>query len=238
MMAYISKTQTGTYYSEEEGVEYNEYLPPAKWVKVMKKRWAEELRLKGTIRFGNLEEYRNWENPILGDKNDGQGMYVMNGDEYHTDSMSEIYAWCASLPGISHRRILDIAKSNNYDCVVEIKCALKFIERISKSLHSKDRGNSTPHLHCGKVQYNRGDQASMKTLNNQKFNFNVFQKSKTFCKDKEYRLSLTRVPIISCTRTDPLELPHKECIFLDIGNCSDIITIKKLSSTRRWRCLP
>ena len=74
MMAYISKTQTGTYYLKEGGVEYNEYLPPAKWVKVMKKRWAEELRLKGTIRFGNLEEYRNWENPILGDKNDGQGM--------------------------------------------------------------------------------------------------------------------------------------------------------------------
>ena len=235
MMAYISKTRTGTYCLKEEGVEYNEYLPPAKWVKVMKKRWAEELRLKGTIRFGNLEEYRNWENEILGDKNDGQGMHVMNDCEYHTNSMNEIYAWCASLPGISHRRILDIAKSNNYDCIVEIKCALKFIERISKSLHAKDRRNSTLHLHCGKVQYDRGDQVSMKRLNNQKFHFNVFQKGNTFCKDKEYRLSLTRAPIIPCTRTGPFELPYKECIFLDIGNCSDIITIKKLSSTRRWR---
>ena len=118
MMAGMIKTQTGTLYSKKEGVEYNEDPPPDKLVKVMKKRWAEELRLKGAIRFGNLEEYRNWENEILGDANDGKGMYVMNGDEYHTDSMNEIYAWCASLPGISHRRILEIAKSNNYDCVV------------------------------------------------------------------------------------------------------------------------
>lgn len=32
------------------------------------------------------------------------------------------------------------------------------------------------------------------------------KKSNTFCKDKEYRLSLTRVPIMPCTRTGPLEL--------------------------------
>lgn len=135
MMVDIMKTQTGTFYSEKEGVEYNEYPPPAKLVKAMEKRWAGEL-IKGAIRFLNLEEYRSWENPILGDKNDGQGMYVMNDHEYHTDSMNPIYAWCASLPGISHGRILDMAKSNNYDCIVEIKCARKFIKRISKSLQS------------------------------------------------------------------------------------------------------
>ena len=235
MMADIIKTQKGTFYSEKEGVEYNEYPPPAKLIKVMKKRWAEELKLKGAIRFVSLEEYRKWENSILGDTNDGKGMYVMSGHEYHTDSMDEIYAWCASLPGISHRRILDIAESSDYDCLVEIKCARKFIERISKSLHSKDRRNSTLHLHCGKVQYNRGDKVSIGTLNNQKFHFNIFQKSSTFREDKEYRLSLTRVPIIPCTRTGHLE---PEYISLHIGNCSYIITIKKLSSMKKWRCLP
>ena len=71
-MADIIKTQTGTFYSEKEGVEYNEYPPPGKLIKVMKKFWAEKLRLKGAIRFGNLEEYRNWENEILGDANDGK----------------------------------------------------------------------------------------------------------------------------------------------------------------------
>ena len=228
MMVDITKTLTGTFYSEKEGVEYNEYPPPAKLIKVMKKCWAEELKLKGAIRFGNLEEYRSWENKVLGDKNDGQGMHAVNGHEYHTGSMNPIYAWCASLPGISHGRIREIAKSNHYDCLVEIKCARKFIERISKSLHSKCQGNSTLRLHCGKVQYDRGNVVSIGTLNNQKFHFNVFQKSSTFRKDKEYRLSIT----------GPLRPPHKKCISLDIGNCSDIITIKKLSSTRRWKCLP
>ena len=227
MMVDIKKTLTGTFHSEKEGVEYNEHPPPAKLIKVMKKCWAEEL-IKGAIRFGNLEGYRSWENQVLGDKNDGQGMYVMNGHEYHTDSMNPIYAWCASLPEISYRRIRKIAKSNNYDCLVEIKCARKFIGRISKSLHAKYRGNSTLPLHCGKVQYDHGDVVSIGTLNNQKFHFNVFQKSSTFRKDKEYRLSIT----------GPLGPPHEKCISLDIGKCSDIITIKKLPSTRRWICLP
>ena len=226
MMANITKTLTGTFYSEKEGVEYNEYPPPAKLIKVMKKCWAKKL-IEGDIRFGNLEEYRSWENKVLGDKNEGQGMYVMRGHEYHTGSMNPVYAWCASLPGISHGRIWDIAKSNNYDYLVEIKCARKFIERISKSLQLKYWEKSAPHLHCGKVKYDRGSKVSKKTLNKQKFHFNIFQKSSTFRKDKEYRLSIT----------GPLGPPHKECIFLDIGNCADIITIKKLSSTKRWRCL-
>lgn len=53
-MAEIIKTPTGTLVIA--GTEYNEYPPPQKLFRVMKRCWAEELKNKGSIRFGNLEE--------------------------------------------------------------------------------------------------------------------------------------------------------------------------------------
>ena len=59
-------------------------------------------------------------------------------------------------------------------------------------------------------------------------NGRVFQKSSTFRKDKEYRLSITRISF---------EKDYGKCICINIGDCSDIINIRELPSTKRWRCL-
>jgi hypothetical protein len=169
------------------------------------------------MRFGNLEGYRRWENKILGDENDGNGMYTMNGHPYNTGSANEVFAWCTSLQEISDKRILEIAKSNDYDCIVEIKSPLKLIERISVSLQSNYHGNLI--LHCGNVKYDRGREVDKETLNNQQFHFNVFQKNNKFQEDKECRLSITNYS---------LKKVYGDYVCFDIGNCSDLIKVKEL----------
>ncbi|MDY6903286.1 MAG: hypothetical protein SWH61_01250 [Thermodesulfobacteriota bacterium] len=87
------------------GVEYNTYPPPSALVKVMKSRWAKELISFGSIRFGSLKSYREWENDILGDTNDGKGMFRMMGHPYNAGSINPVYAWCTSFPSITAERI-------------------------------------------------------------------------------------------------------------------------------------
>jgi hypothetical protein len=214
-MMKISKTESGTLIVD--GIEYNAYPPPGKLIKVMKRCRAEEFISQGTMRFGNLKEYRKWENKILGDENDGNGMYAMNGHQYNTGSVNEVFAWCTSLPEISNKRIREIAKSNNYDCIVEIISPLELFRRISKSLGGKYKGDFI--LHCGNVSYDRGYEVDKATLNNQQFHFNVFQKGTHFKSDKEYRLSITNYS---------MKTKYDECVFVTIGDCHDIIELKDL----------
>ncbi len=200
-----------------KGVEYNEYPPPVKLVKVMKRCWADELISKGAMRFGNLEVYRSWENKILGDENDGNGMYTMKGHQYNTGSANEVFAWCTSFPEISDKRILEIAKSNNYDCIVEINSPLELFQRISRALGNEYNGDFI--LHCGPVSYDRGSEVDKEALNSQQFHFNVFQKGINFQGDNEYRLSITNYS---------LKKNYGSVVFVHIGNCSDIVEIKEL----------
>jgi hypothetical protein len=214
-MNQINKTDSGTFFVE--GVEYNDYPPPEKLIKVMKKSYAEEFISKGTMRFGSLESYRKWENKELGDVNDGIGMYAINGHEFTTGSANEVFAWCASKPSISSERVLEIAKESDYECIVEIISPIKLIRRIVKKLHFFL--NEIYILHCGSISYDRGSEIEKQILNSQKFHYNVFQKRIKFCVDKEYRLSITNYLQGNY---------HRDSFFVHLGNCSDIVQIKDL----------
>jgi hypothetical protein len=214
-MKEITKTETGTFIVR--GVEYNDYPPPGKLIKVMKRCRAEGLISHGTMRFGNLEEYRKWENEVLGDINDGNGVYTMDGHQYNTGSSNEVFAWCTSLPEISNKRVLEIAQSNEYECLVDISSPLEFFRHISKALSFEYNGDFI--LHCGSVSYDRGSEVDKATLNSQQFHFNVFQKDTKFQDDKEYRLSITNSSLKRC---------YGNGVFVNIGSCSDILQIKEL----------
>jgi len=205
------RTQSGTEIAE--GVEYNTYPPPDCLIKVMKRYLADRFLSEGAIRFGNLDYYRRWENALLGDPNDGEGMFHMNEHPYEVGSGNPVYAWCAALPTITPQRVNLLANHGGYDCIVRIHQPGKLIQRLQLA---KDRYF---HLHCAKISYNRGTKVDKATLNSQMFHFNVFQKEARFSEDQEYRISLTDV------RRRAELVPH---IDLSIGECSDIMVIGEL----------
>jgi hypothetical protein len=212
-MTKISRTQSAA--EIVNGVEYSTYPPPDGLIKVMKRCWAERLLSEGAIRFGSLAYYRRWEDAVLGDPNDGEGMLRMNAHPYEVGSVNPVYAWCAALLTITLERIKLLAEHGNYDCLVRIYQPRILIQRVRLA---KPRYF---HLHCAEVSYNRGAEVDKVTLNSQMFNFNVFQKDPCFTEDQEYRVSLTDF------RLRPEFVCH---IDLLIGNCSDIMFIEELPS--------
>lgn len=209
----ITKTQSGTLIVD--GVEYNQYPAPQTLLKIMQRQWAEQLVI-GSVRFGSLEYYRRWENKVLGDPNDGNGMFRMNDHPYSVQSSNNIYAFCTALPIICCDRIRVLAQHGNYSCIVRIQSIDIFIQRIRDALQPL-KGRLI--LHCSAVNYNRGSEVDKPTLNSQRFHFNVFQKSSKFAEDKEYRLALTDYQIASV---------DEEFVDLKIGDCSDIMEIETL----------
>ena len=213
-MTKMIRTQSGTIIVD--GVEYTTYPPPDGLIKVMKRRWAEHLLSEGAIRFGSLTYYRKWENAVLGDANDGKGMFRTNGHPCEVGSGNRVYAWCAALPTITAERINLLSEHGKYDCLVRIHQPRILIQRVRAKLLAK---GLNLHLHCAEVSYNRGAEVDKVTLNSQKFHFNVFQKDTRFTEDKEYRVSLTDV------RLRPESMCH---IDLQVGKCSDIMAIEEL----------
>ncbi len=206
----MQKTQFSTIIAD--GVEYNIYPPPEILIKVMKREFAQDLVDKGYMHFGDLEYYRGWENKVLGDKNDGLGMYRMAGHEYNSSSSNPIFAWCSSLSTVQETRISEIASVSGYDCKVIISNPSKMIQRLYATVQSVLRG---VHIHCGPVNYDRGDEVDKDSLNDQPFNFNVFQKDERFADDNEYRVSLM------------LNRPITFHFYvISVGSCSDIMTIE------------
>jgi hypothetical protein len=199
-----------------DGVEYVTYPPPGTLVKVMELRRAEPLLADGSMRFGSLASYREWENAVLGDPNDGEGMFRMRGHPYDIGSSNPVYAWCASLPTITPDRMLLLAQHGGYNSVVQIHEPLTLIRRVHAALA---KGRTSLLLHCGEVSYNRGAEVDKATLNSQKFHFNVFQKAPSFAADMEYRFSLTDAHV---------RAEFKSHIDLCIGQCSDIMDIEEL----------
>jgi hypothetical protein len=212
-MTDMFRTKSGTVIVE--GVEYGSYPPPDSLIKAMERRWAEPLLHCGSIRFGNLANYRAWENAMLGDPNDGNGMFKLNGRACRVGSVNQVFAWCSALPAITSERIMALAKHGKYDCLVRIHQPKILIERIRDSL-VPDMALS---IHCAEVSYNRGDEVDKVTLNSQKFHFNVFQKDRRFSDDREYRVSLTDTNLRPEVRA---------YIDLPIGECADIMTIEEL----------
>jgi hypothetical protein len=213
-MHMITGTQTGTVLVN--GIEYNEYPPPEQLLKVMKRQWAECLLGTGLVRLHKLEYYRRLENELLGDPNDGEGLYHLGGHPIQTGSVNEVYAWCLSLPVIEKGQLLLLAQHGGYDCTVVVRAPEEFFRRVKDWLCKYKKGFQ---LHCGLVNYNRGEEVDKETLNSQKFNFNVFQKAPRFGDDMEYRISITNWTFKSF-QEDHLDLL--------IGDCSGIMSIERL----------
>ena len=211
----ISRTQSGTILSN--GIEYNEFPAPRLLVKAMSQEWACKLIDSGILRIQHLDYFRNWEeNRFLGDPNDGNGQYHVDGHPMETGSVNDVYAWCLSFPEITPNRLTLIAEQSKYDCLVVIRNPEAMFQRIKGWLETNHPGFW---VHCGAVKYDRGQEVDKKTLNAQKFHYNVFQKAETFKEDQEYRLSITN------STSSLLQDKH---IDLAIGICRDIASIEDL----------
>ena len=198
------------------GIEYNEYPPPSRLVKAMEREWGGDLVGKGAIRFRRLEYYQRWENAVLGDPNEGNGLFHLDGQPMEVNSSNEVYAWCASLPALSLERLALMAREGKYNCIIKLFDPEEFFQRVKDKLSTQRKGLW---LHCGHVNYNRGAQIDRNKLNSQNFHFNVFQKDPKFKEDMEYRMS-----VVNCTFH---RLPEDH-LDLVLGDCSDIISIEEL----------
>jgi hypothetical protein len=182
----------------------------------MKRCWAKHLLSDGAIRFGSLACYRKWENAMLGDLYDSEGMFCMNRHPYEVGSINPVYAWCAALSNITPERINLLAEHGKYDCLVHIHRPRILIQRVRVTLLAKGR---KLRLRCAAVSYNRSAQVDKTTLNSQKFHFNVFQKAPCSADDKRYRILLTDIRLT----------PEIKChIDLQIGDYPDIMDIERL----------
>ena len=192
--------------------------PPDELLKAMERKWAECLVNSGAMRFGCVQYYRTWEDTVLGDLNDGESMFMVNGRPHTIDSVNPIYVWCTSRPSISAKRLRLLAKHGHYDCVVRIHSPITLFRRVHLALQGRaDVGALIPHF--GHVTYNRGANADQKTLNSQEFSFHVFQKAPSFSEDREYRLSL---------RDAGLRSRRRRFLKLQVGPCHDIMAITGL----------
>jgi hypothetical protein len=210
----MERTKSGTIITC--GIEYTELPPPKLLVKAMKKKWADPLIKDGLLRIQNIECFKKWENKILGDHNDGEGLYHLKNHPMQMGSVHDVYAWCLSLPEISSDRINLFAKHSGYDCLVVLQNPEMLFKRIKNWFSKKLPGYW---LHCGLVKYDRGKEVDKKTLNSQKFHYNVFQKAADFKEDLEYRLSVTNTTFSRLS---------EEYIDLLLGDCRDILSIEKL----------
>lgn len=217
----IERTQSGTFLSN--GIEYNDFPTPGLLVKAMSRKHAESLLDSGILRIRHLEYFRNWENKVLGDANDGKGQYLLKGNPMDTDSINDVYAWCLSYPEIADSRLTLFTEQGGYNCKLVIHDPEELFQRIRKWLANN---RSKLWVNCGAVKYDRSQEIDKETLNSQPIFFNVFQKAASFIEDHEYRLS-----IINCT----FRCLHNECsptegkyIDLEIGSCRDIASIEDL----------
>ena len=192
-------------------IEYNEYPPPPFLLKAMERRFALPLISNGAIRIQSISYFHTLENRNLGDPNEGKGLFTFNGRPMQTSYGNEVFVWCTALPDTSNERLL--AFSEKYDTIIKIESVEIFLERLLRAIIK--RKLPTP-IHCGRVVYNRGIEVTKDVLNNQKWAFNIFQKDTYYQHQNEYRFSLTNVVF---------KKPIGDYIDLQMGNCSDIISI-------------
>ena len=208
------KTKSGTIVVDD--IEYNE-CPPSRLVKMMSCCWATKLVNKGMLRIRHLDYFRKRENSVLGDPNEGKGLFHLNGRSMNIESSSDVYIWCSSFPAISKERMRLLAKQgDDYNCKLVIHDPHSLIQKISDWLSRNIQGSW---VQCGAVCYNRGEEVSKSTLNSQKFHCNVFQKAESFSEDNEYRVSVT------IRNSNKLKQKY---IDLNLGDCRELLSIEKL----------
>jgi hypothetical protein len=193
------------------GIEYNE-PPPSSIIKATEMKWARKLRDDGAIRLNSVGYYQKHENPGLGDANEGCGMFRLNENPMETGSINEVFIWCSAMPNTS----IEILRNLNtaYNAIIRISDIEAFVLRIITALK---RLGYTFHPHLGWVTYNRGEEVSKLILNDQKWHYNIFQKSTEFINQNEYRMSFTNISF---------KLIGKDSLDINIGNCDDIVQIE------------
>ncbi|MGD0274826.1 MAG: hypothetical protein ABSB79_02045 [Syntrophales bacterium] len=205
------ETKNGTKFID--GIKYDKYPPPVTLIKATEFKWAEKLLNEGSIRLNSIEYYETIENPELGDVNEGKGMLRLNGHLMQTGSVNEVFIWCSALPGTSASILKEIDPS--YDTMICITDVVEFTKRIFSAL--KDYGYRWLPWR-GQVTYNRDIEVSKKTLNNQDWQFNIFQKSAKHKHQREYRMSFTNVSV---------QRKKEKWIDISMGYSGDIMTIEK-----------
>lgn len=206
------RTKSGTV--RVDGIEYNEYPTTATLIKAMDSTWAIKLREEGVIRLNSVLFYQKLESEELGDRNEGLGMLRLDGHELNMGTANEVFIWCAALPGTPKETLLGLDK--NYDCIVAVSNTQELVSRLSQAL--KEKGLKMD-AHIGFVNYNRGNEVSSEELELQKFNYNIFQKSKEYRHQREFRISFSNLKLgIDVLGSQPIDLT--------LGDCKELIAIE------------
>ena len=197
-----------------DGIEYNDYPAPNMLVKAMELVWAKKLITEGGIRLSPLSYYQNLENTELGDNLEGLGALNMNSHPYSIDSINEIFIWCCANPETDQSTLLSL--DSGYDVIIKVTDTVKFIKRIDEALHYNNDSFSPPQV--GEVNYNRSSEVTKKSLQQQQWQWNAFQKDPYYMHQNEFRF------VFSDSSLTP---PQGQAINLLIGNCEDIIELIK-----------
>lgn len=195
------------------GIEYFEHPPPSSIVKAMELNWATKLVKKGNVRLRPLSYYRAIESPEIGDANEGNGQWYMEGNSMELRSVNEVYVWCGALPDTDRETLLGL--DGKYDTVVQISDVSLFTKCIAQT--ARDAGwQLAPHI--GQVSYDRGREVVKEQLQALPWQSNVFQKGLQYAHQREYRLAFTEIS---------LKGQREEYIDLSLGDCSEFISIEE-----------
>ncbi|WP_316365251.1 hypothetical protein [Candidatus Thiodiazotropha sp. CDECU1] len=196
-----------------DGIEYFEYPPPSSIVKAMENGWATKLVEEGNIRLRPLSYYRAIELPEIGDVNEGNGQWHMEGNPMEIGSVNEVYVWCGALSDTDRKTLLGL--DGKYDTVGHISDVSLFTKRIAQT--ARDAGwQLAPHI--GQVRYDRGREVTKEQLQALPWQSNVFQKSSQFAHQREYRLAFTEISLVG---------RKEEYVDLSLGDCSEFISIER-----------
>ncbi|EPZ7321235.1 hypothetical protein ACXR5E_003907 [Vibrio mimicus] len=193
-----------------DGIEFNEYPAPSFLLKAMHSKWADKLIEQGLIRLNSLSYYQNLDNKELGDALEGKGELRVKSRQYSMSSNNELFVWCCANPESKPEVLLSLDKS--YDVVVKVANPIEFIKRISLALEKGGYKFTIPQV--GRVNYNRGFEVTLDSLQNRQWQWNAFQKVETYSHQNEYRFVFSK---LSCG------LEREAPINLCLGDCSDII---------------
>lgn len=205
-----TSTLSGTQINE--GIEFNEFPPPSELIKAMESKWAEQLIKNGSVRLNPLSYYQSLESEELGDNLEGLGELRVDGHPYSMSSINETFVWCCANPETDHATLLSL--DDNYDVIIKISDPIEFVKRISKALREAGYEFSSPH--AGRINYNRSDEVTLPTLQEQMWEWNSFQKSLSYQHQNEFRFVFTELSF-SMDEVAPIDL--------SIGNCEDIIEL-------------
>lgn len=208
-MRELTSTKTGTLVIDD--LEFNE-PPPSCLIRATELEWATRLRDDGVIRLNSVEHYRRVDNPELGDRNEGQGVFYINGRKYTAESCNDVYIWCCALPDTSQDILGSLSPA--YDCIITITDPIKFTKRVCSQLNKLDVVFAP---HVGEVAYTREAEVSKQVLNSQKYSYNIFQKGILHAHQAEYRLSFSNISFRRLNRQN---------LDLILGNCNDVVRIE------------